>query len=464
MARDRERGNAVQLAAAEKLGNQAASLEARLRVVSNERNSALEQVSFLEVTFESSANKFSDDLRRATYDAKKALADNYLDVLVSLKEKWEKKKAATDCEARLREVMANIDLLKEIMNNNLLASDDLSRLRTKEVELGSELDVMAVSDFSFEKLDLPQIMEDLPEDFFAKVPFAVNDTGDKMKCAGGQFEEGEFDIEDFAALVGGAGCNRRLDQGPGLQLNVKNIAIFGNRKFNELDLRGPRVLGGGSTLSAGFYTRASDDYVEEAEWEMEEVEAAYEWVEKKLVYRPPMKGWQSALKDGLLEAGVLPYNGFTLDHIYGTKIGVMLFDREGQKHSVVELLKYANSDTIVVYLYAYVHKILFTTKGRPKPKASGVIYQDADRVFHKAELVNKAMNEAHKINRVVLDNPMVGQGMGDNLMNIVVVPFPQPVGVSLLEVVGITKFDSFSEYCAGLSLSYNLTRRFFDGF
>lgn len=103
--------------------------------------------------------------------------------------------------------------------------------------------------------------------------------------------------------------------------------------------------------------------MEEAEWEMEEVEAAYEWVEKKLVYRPPMKGWQSALKDGLLEAGVLPYNGFTLDHIYGTKIGVMLFDREGQKHSVVELLKYANSDTIVVYLYAYVHKILFTTKG-----------------------------------------------------------------------------------------------------
>ncbi|KAF2574660.1 hypothetical protein F2Q70_00004491 [Brassica cretica] len=214
MARDRERGNAVQLAAAEKLGNQAASLEARLRVVSNERNSALEQVSFLEATFESSANKFSDDLRRATYDAKKALADNYLDVLVSLKEKWEKKKAATDYEARLREVMANIDLLKEIMHNNLLASDDLSRLRTKE------------------------ITEDLPEDFFAKVPFTVNDTGDEMKCAGGQFEDGEFDIEDFAALVGGAGCNRRLDQGPGLQLTVKNIAIFGNRKFNELDLRG----------------------------------------------------------------------------------------------------------------------------------------------------------------------------------------------------------------------------------
>ncbi|KAF2620221.1 hypothetical protein F2Q68_00039976 [Brassica cretica] len=273
MAQERERANAAQLAAAEKLGNQAASLEARLRVVSNERKSTLEQVSFLEAKAES----FFDDLRPATYDAKKALADSYLDVLVSLKEKWEKKKAATDCEACLREVMANIDL----MDNKLLASDKLLCLRTKEVELGYELDVMAVSDFSFEKLDLPQITEDsrslrrnrapararslpsdraehvfgcciatlfellsddshffckafrkeesiskkylskkvstffffgdldvnfvstvfdpnkdLPEDFFAKVSSVMNDTGDETKRAGGQFEDGEFDVEE----------------------------------------------------------------------------------------------------------------------------------------------------------------------------------------------------------------------------------------------------------------------------
>ncbi|KAF2608294.1 hypothetical protein F2Q68_00042968 [Brassica cretica] len=146
MAQDRERANAAQLAAAEKLGNQAASLEPRL----------------------------------------------YLDVLVSLKEKWEKKKATTDCEARLREDMANIDLLKEITNNNLLASDELLRLRMKEVELGSELDVMAVSDFSVGKLDLPQISEDLPEDFFVRVPSAADDV---TTCSGGQFEDGEFGIE-----------------------------------------------------------------------------------------------------------------------------------------------------------------------------------------------------------------------------------------------------------------------------
>ena len=117
-------------------------------------------------------------------------------MLVSLKEKWEKKKAATDCEARLREVMANIDLLKEIMNNNLLASDELLRLRTKEVDLGSELDVMVVSDFSVGKLDLPQISEDLPEDFFARDSLAANDADDMMKCSGGQFEDGEFGMEE----------------------------------------------------------------------------------------------------------------------------------------------------------------------------------------------------------------------------------------------------------------------------
>ncbi|KAF3612239.1 hypothetical protein DY000_02049193 [Brassica cretica] len=193
MAQDRERANAAQLGAAEKLENQAASLEARLRVVSNKRKLALEKASFLEAKVESSANKFSYDLRRATYDAKRALANSYLDVLVSLKENWEKKKAATDCEARLREVMANIDLLKEIMNNNLLASDVLMRLQTKEVELRSELDVMAFSDFSVGKLDLPQILEDLPEDFFAKFPSVADNV---TKCSGGQFEDGEFGIEE----------------------------------------------------------------------------------------------------------------------------------------------------------------------------------------------------------------------------------------------------------------------------
>ncbi|KAL0886460.1 hypothetical protein Bca101_010443 [Brassica carinata] len=218
-----------------------------------------------------------------------------------------------------------------------------------------------------------------------------------------------------------------------------------------------RVLGGGSVLNAGFYTRAGDDYVKEAEWMSDE----------------------TALKDGLLEAGEFPYNGFTYDHINGTKIGGTIFDDAGQRHTAANLLEYSNPDTVAVYLHATVHKILFTTKGRPRPKAYGVIFQDANGVLHKAELAKNAMNEvilaagaigspqllllsgvgpmahlaAHGIKPVVLDHPMVGQGMGDNPMNAIFIPSPTPVEVSLIQVVGITRFDSYIEGASGMQTS-----------
>ncbi|KAL0675463.1 hypothetical protein Bca4012_003444 [Brassica carinata] len=49
------------------------------------------------------------------------------------------------------------------------------------------------SDFSVGKLDLPQISEDLPEDFFDKVPSAADDA---VRCSGDRFDDGEFSIEE----------------------------------------------------------------------------------------------------------------------------------------------------------------------------------------------------------------------------------------------------------------------------
>ena len=71
----------------------------------------MEQVSYLEGRIESSTAKYAEDLCHATYEAKKTLAVSYLDVLVSLMDKWERKKVSADCEILLREVMSNIDLL-----------------------------------------------------------------------------------------------------------------------------------------------------------------------------------------------------------------------------------------------------------------------------------------------------------------------------------------------------------------
>lgn len=86
VAQDRERAKATQLTAVEKLWNQAASLKARLRVVGNEIKVAFNRVSSMEAQIKSSSIEHMDGLREASYEVKKALADSYLDILVSQKE------------------------------------------------------------------------------------------------------------------------------------------------------------------------------------------------------------------------------------------------------------------------------------------------------------------------------------------------------------------------------------------
>ncbi|KAJ0106127.1 hypothetical protein Patl1_18662 [Pistacia atlantica] len=235
-----------------------------------------------------------------------------------------------------------------------------------------------------------------------------------------------------------------------------------------------RVLGGGSCLNAGFYTRAPPDYVRDVGWNGPLVNESYEWVEEVVTFEPPMRQWQSAVRDGLLEAGVLPNNGFTYDHLYGTKIGGTIFDQKGQRHTAADLLEYANPTGLTVLLHASVHKILFRHKGKIRPLAHGVIFRDAKGAKHRAYLKNGPKNEiiissgalgspqllmlsgvgpaehlkAHNIT-VVLDQPLVGQGMSDNPMNAIFVPSPLPVEVSLIQVVGITHFGSYIEAASG---------------
>ncbi|KAL0885998.1 hypothetical protein Bca101_009981 [Brassica carinata] len=141
----------TQLAAAEKLGDQTTSLEARLWVAENERKSALDQVSYLEGKIESSAARHADDLRRATYEAKKILA---------------------------------------IMNNNLLDSGRLNCLEAKGTGFETDLDATMVSEFPVGESDLPHASEDILEDFFGK------EMVDDLNRENGQGEDGEFDVED----------------------------------------------------------------------------------------------------------------------------------------------------------------------------------------------------------------------------------------------------------------------------
>ncbi|XP_010919202.1 protein HOTHEAD [Elaeis guineensis] len=270
--------------------------------------------------------------------------------------------------------------------------------------------------------------------------------------------------------------------------NITNLAYFANTLADDsptsasqrfvsedgvINARA-RVLGGGSCLNAGFYTRASPQYVRKAGWDWRLVNESYRWVEKIVVFEPPVLQWQSALRDGLLEVGLTPFNGYSFDHIYGTKVGGTIFDMDGHRHTAADLLEYTNPGGLTVLLHARVGKIMFRHNGKQRPVAHGVVFRDPAGTKHKAYLKKGTKNEiilsagaigspqllmlsgigprSHLESlgiRVLVDQPNVGRGMADNPMNAIFVPSPEPVEVSLIQVVGITKFGSFVEGASG---------------
>ncbi|KAL4595290.1 hypothetical protein ACB092_12G081100 [Castanea dentata] len=228
------------------------------------------------------------------------------------------------------------------------------------------------------------------------------------------------------------------------------------------------ILGGGTALNVGLYSHASTRYVKEAGWDETLVNKFYEWVEKLVVFKPPKVEYQVAVRDGLLEAGVLPYNGFTYDHLYGKKIGGTIFDKKGHRHTAADLLKYADPRKITVYLHATVYKILFrydngkafslSTCMISRPQAYAYLIKNSNsmnEIILSAGAIGSPQLlmlsgigpsdhlQAHGI-KVVLDQPLVGQGMADNLMNMLVIPSPILVEVTLAQTVGITRFANKS--------------------
>ncbi|KAK8546515.1 hypothetical protein V6N12_027295 [Hibiscus sabdariffa] len=226
------------------------------------------------------------------------------------------------------------------------------------------------------------------------------------------------------------------------------------------------VLGGGTVINVGFYSRAETSFLELIGLDEGFARESYEWVEKKLVSKPVYFEWQSAVRSGLLEAGVLPDNGFTYAHINGTKTSGTIFDRKGNRHTAADLLGYANPRRIKVYLHAVVHKITFQTKGvdGTRPKAEGVVFYDANGGKHVAYLKSESNNDSEIILsagaigspqllmlsgigpadqlrslgiKVVLDQPMVGLEMGDPPLNSIIVPYPNHIQLSLSTIVGI---------------------------
>lgn len=95
-------------------------------------------------------------------------------------------------------------------------------------------------------------------------------------------------------------------------------------------------------------------------WDMKLVNSSYEWVERELAFQPVVRGWQAAVRAGLLEANVTPWNGFTMDHVSGTKVGATTFDSSGRRRSAADLLAFARPGRLRVAIRATVTRIIMS--------------------------------------------------------------------------------------------------------
>ncbi|TXG56513.1 hypothetical protein EZV62_017826 [Acer yangbiense] len=140
-----------------------------------------------------------------------------------------------------------------------------------------------------------------------------------------------------------------------------------------------RVLGGSSAINGGFYSRARDNFVKMAGWDEGLVKEAYEWVESKVVFTPQLTPWQTAVECGLLEARILPYNGFSLEHLKGTKLGGTVFDEWGKRHTSADLLESGNRKNIMVLLNTTVKNIIFDSNSEGnETRVSGIRFIKSD--------------------------------------------------------------------------------------
>ncbi|CAA0816142.1 (R)-mandelonitrile lyase-like [Striga hermonthica] len=208
------------------------------------------------------------------------------------------------------------------------------------------------------------------------------------------------------------------------------------------------------------------------------VNQSYEWVENAIVFRPNLRNWQSAVRDALLEAGIDPYHGFSLDHVVGTKIGGSTFDSSNTRHSAADLLNYANPSNIKVVIHASVERVLLTSSSYSinsgkKLSANGVVFRDQAGFYHHAMVRDKgevllcagALGSPQLLLLsgigprpylaswgipVARHSPYVGRFMYDNPRNGISILPRVPLDHSLIQVVGITSSGFYLEAASNI--------------
>ncbi|XP_024543620.1 (R)-mandelonitrile lyase-like [Selaginella moellendorffii] len=154
------------------------------------------------------------------------------------------------------------------------------------------------------------------------------------------------------------------------------------------------VLGGGSSINGGLYSRAELSFLRQAKLDETTVNKSYAWVEKVVAFEPTYKNaFQSATRTALVTVGGSAKSAF----------GVMFKDNIGQTHTAI--LNEKTGGEVIVCAGALGSPQLLMLSG-------------IGPIEHLKPL---GMN-------LVLNSPQVGKEMRDNPSGVMVLPSPIPLG------------------------------------
>ncbi|KAF5182709.1 Hothead-like protein [Thalictrum thalictroides] len=192
-------------------------------------------------------------------------------------------------------------------------------------------------------------------------------------------------------------------------------------------------------------------------------------------------------KDIFVEAGILPFNDYCLEHVEGTKITGTLFDENEKRHCSAHLLEAGDSTKLTVLLNATVKNIIFSQGNGSKPRACGIrfinSYDNVDKSYEvylnqpadsdswgdivlSAEamgspqlLMLRGIGPSEHLEKFnitpLLNAPQVGQGISDNpciFFALDVIDVPDPTA-DPSQVVAITKNSKFLIQLGGSRLT-----------
>ncbi|KAI5669092.1 hypothetical protein M9H77_18945 [Catharanthus roseus] len=210
--------------------------------------------------------------------------------------------------------------------------------------------------------------------------------------------------------------------------------------------RTSQVLGGSRAINASFYSRTD-----------------------QVFYRKDGINWD------LRVARIGPYNGLSLDHLVGTKLGVLrLIALVGER--AADFLSYTKTSNIRVTVHAIVERVLLATSlpyPPSKPSAIGVVYRDQRGEFHHAMLRDKGevLLSAGALGSpqllllsgfrpsayqsswgipVACHHPYVDKFVYDNSINVISIVPKMPLEHSLIQMVGITNSGAYLEAASNI--------------